>query len=165
MKENKIILVNIYVPHGTNDRSIPEYFKLVEHINGLGYTEAIICGDFNMPSIHWEYDDILPGTLTPIDIIGDLEEEFISANALIGLSQIAPPPVNRNHLDLVFALNVDKTYCSHPLNEELFDRPSRFHDPIIINLALSQLNNNVTFSNFGRTNLKQTKTKLNNTIF
>lgn len=147
-QENVIILLNIYVPYGT------------EQIRKLSYTEAIICGDFNCPSIRWEYDDEIPGILPANFVNGNLEEEFVAANALLGLSQILAQPENRNHLDLVFALNFDMVYCSSPLNEEMFDYPSRFHDPIIINLFIEQEDELESYHSHGRTNLKETKAAL-----
>lgn len=158
-------MVNVYVPFGTNSIAIPEYFKLLDQISKLSYNEAIVCGDFNLPSIHWTYDDEIPGILIPDNVNGYLEEEFVTANALLGLSQVLVQPNNRNHLDLVFVSNFDIIYCSEPLIEERFDKPSRFHHPVIINLLIDQNIQDSTFYNYGRTNLKNTRSKLSETEF
>lgn len=95
------LVVNIYIPFGTNSQSVPEYLKIIDGI-GISYDEVIICGDFNLPNIRWEFDEEISGLMIPASVHGALEQEFVEATAFCGLNQILEQPDDRNHLDLAF---------------------------------------------------------------
>lgn len=75
LKNFTMLLLNIYVPHGTERTSIPEISRLLEYIYTFKYSEMVVCGDFNLPKIKWEFDSELSGA-------------FMTSMALHDLSQI-----------------------------------------------------------------------------
>lgn len=127
------IVVNIYVPFGTNNVSIVEYQKMLEQIKQIKCKQLVVCGDFNCPRIRWGYDDEIPGLMIPTSVDGGLEELFVECNAVAGLSQILEQPENRNHLDLAFCTDFDLAHCTFPVFDACLDYPSRFHAPFLIN--------------------------------
>lgn len=128
------------------------------------YDEIIICGDFNLPNIRWNYDNEISGLMVPTSVQGNLEEEFVENSAFIGLSQILEQPDDRNHLDLAFVLNLEKYHCTWPVADDLFDHPSRFHLPFLVNCQVS-FEEQVLVRNTGRINLKRTKKALSSISF
>lgn len=95
---------------------------------------------------------------------GALELEFVEATAFCGLNQILEQPDDRNHLDLAFVTSLDKCHCTWPLHEDLFDNPSRFHLPFIINCQV-ELIEPLVVRNMGRLNLKKSKSALSRSLF
>lgn len=140
-----------------NLHSIPEYLNVLEQIGS--YDEVLICGDFNLPNIRWDFDDDISGLMVPTSVEGTLEEEFVEGTAFFGLHQILEQPSDRNHLDLAFVTDVKKFNCIIPIPEDLFDRPSRFHHPFVISLNVTLGEPTVT-KNVSRLNLKKTRTAL-----
>lgn len=60
---------------------------------------------------------------------------------------------------------VELSFCSFPIDYELFDSPSRFHIPFIINYHVEKITDPITERNFGRTNLGKTRVALRNVAF
>lgn len=159
-KNSKLLIINIYVPYGTNLVSIPEYLMLLELISELQTTDIIICGDFNLPTIRWEYDDEIPGALLPEYTDTDLDEKFAASNAILGLYQVLPQPIDRNHLDLVFTTDINKTLTSLPIEEEKLDKRSRYHIPFLIHYLVEEEEEVYLTKNLGRINLKKSNKQL-----
>lgn len=164
IQTSTVYLLNIYSPFGFSDISNIELDRILKLIEPLYKTNLLIIGDFNMPTVRWMPDSELPGVFLPMG--NESDEPFIETLFENDLKQIAEHPVGRNHLDLALVSDDSTTHCTYPVEEEMLDRMSVRHSPFVLNLQIANdINESVTYMNFGRTKLGETKRDLQRCVF
>lgn len=126
-----LLFINIYSPFGCMEESNADFITLLSLVERISRNETLILDHFNMSSVKWIQDDEIPSSFLPQ---GDANSvSFTEAIFDQNLSQIVPPPVGRNHLDIALVDDVTAFHVSSPTDEESLDRASIRHAPFVIN--------------------------------
>lgn len=139
-----IYLINCYLPpNRKQEKMYNEITLIVQEIrNNDSQANIILLGDFNYPSIEWEYSDEGALYLTPRDVhYSKREMKFINTIADLRLCQINHLRNSRGrYLDLVFADSYETTECFGPNMTDNFDKNSIHHNSVGINISFPVTN-------------------------
>lgn len=160
LQNPKLCIVCVYFPQGFPEASVKDFAALMNNLQNISKTAVLVIGDFNMPMLKWLDDDDIPGSFLPL-AGGEIDTDFV--NILFGqdLKQIAPPPTNRNHLDLVYVDDVESFHMVEVQEVDLIDRVSIHHSPMGVKYLIpNSVKDRSKSMNFGRTNMNNARIQL-----
>lgn len=153
--EAGICLINAYVPPYRSGERLSMFQELESVIQIVSENHpddcVLLVGDFNMPTIEWNYDDDAPGFLSvkshTYSRHVDFFIEVVDRNCLYQLNDIANE--NGNILNLILATKYDEINVTKVDESELIDKNSASHNALSVRLNIA------TSLDFDTTNLSR----------
>lgn len=132
--EKQFIFVSVYLPPMNTIRkriqSVNELARSITHVRKDNPAAQILAiGDFNSPTLKWEYDDDDPGSLFCRNVnLSTAESKLVAFAAQHRLSQINSTPNGRGtFLDLCFTSSYENCKTSRADTAELIEPESTSH--------------------------------------
>lgn len=154
---SEFIIMNVYMnPNRARKTQVNEFAKLVRMIQ-VEYKIAhiIACGDFNMSGVRWSF-----GEETESSSSISHEEYFVSECNKLKLCQVNKFANSRGaYLDLVLTTCPDRVQVTEPDGHLQLDKSSVSHNPYVVMVTYSELNNALETKKITRKIIKLKKSK------